>query len=81
MVLKVSLYNQVGVVSVVDPAGLHEKEEALVLLVLHLQLCNRLSEIQIELIDIEGSRREILEAFRKSPYLNVTYSIDLKIGT
>ena len=37
--------------------------------------------IWIELIDIEGSRREILEAFWKSPYLNVTYCIDLKIGT
>ena len=39
------------------------------------------SEIIIELINIEGSRREILEAFIKSPYLNVTYCIDLKIGT
>ena len=39
------------------------------------------SEIIIELINIEGSRREILEAFLKSPYLNVTYCIDLKIGT
>ena len=37
--------------------------------------------ISIELIDIEGSRREVLEAFWKSPYLNVTYCIDLKIGT
>ena len=35
----------------------------------------------IELIDIEGSRREILEAFWKSPYLYVMYCIDLKIGT
>ena len=30
---------------------------------------------------IEGSRREILEAFWKSPYLYVTCFIDLKIGT
>ena len=30
---------------------------------------------------VEGSRREIIEAFWKSPYLNVTYCIDLKIGT
>ena len=37
--------------------------------------------IPIELIDIEGSRREILEAFWNSPYLNITYCIDLKIGT
>ena len=35
----------------------------------------------IELIDIEGPRREILEAFCKSPYLTVAYCIDLKIGT
>ena len=35
----------------------------------------------MELIDIESSRREILEAFWKSPYSNVTYCIDLKIGT
>ena len=34
-----------------------------------------------ELIDIEGSRREILEAFGKSPDLNITYCIDHKIGT
>ena len=35
----------------------------------------------IELIDKEGSRREILEAFWKSPYLNVTYCVHLQIGT
>ena len=35
----------------------------------------------IELIDIERSRREILEAFGKSPDLNITYCKDLKIGT
>ena len=38
-------------------------------------------EASIELIYIEGSRRQILEAFWKSPYLNVTFCIDLKIGT
>ena len=38
-------------------------------------------ERAIELINIEGSQREILEASWKSPYLNVAYCIDLKIGT
>ena len=37
--------------------------------------------LTIELIDIEGQQREIIEAFWKSPYLNVMYCKDLKKGT
>ena len=45
----------------------------------NLLLCNHVVLwtllLIIELIEIEGSGRVILEAFWKSPYLNVTYTV------